>query len=204
MTDYFALLDEPRRPWLDPDQLRQKFLNLSTRVHPDRTHSLAEGERKKAQDTYAEFNAAYTCLRAPKDRLRHLLELELGRNPDDIQRIPSAMMELMLEIGQACRATDVFLEEREKLKSPLLKVKSFEHSQAETEKLSGIQQRIGAQRGLVIAAVKEIDEQWEATHSPNSNARVDPLSRLEESYRLLSYFDRWIGQIQERLVRLSF
>jgi len=36
MTDYFALLDEPRRPWLDVSSLKQKFLARSSEVHPDR------------------------------------------------------------------------------------------------------------------------------------------------------------------------
>ena len=35
MTDYFNLLSEPRRPWLNPEALKQKFLNLSAEVHPD-------------------------------------------------------------------------------------------------------------------------------------------------------------------------
>ena len=36
MADYFALLDEPRRPWLDPEELKAKFHALTATVHPDR------------------------------------------------------------------------------------------------------------------------------------------------------------------------
>src|SRR5215472_9636832 len=76
MVDYFALLDEPRRPWLDAEPLKEKFLALSATVHPDRVHNLSETERAAAQERYTELNAAYQCLREPKERLHHLLELE--------------------------------------------------------------------------------------------------------------------------------
>jgi hypothetical protein len=36
MQDAFALLNEPRRPWLEAEALKQKFLALSSAVHPDR------------------------------------------------------------------------------------------------------------------------------------------------------------------------
>src|SRR5438132_9046006 len=49
MIDYFALLHEPRRPWLDPDLLKQKFISLSAEVHPDRVHLAGEAEKHAAQ-----------------------------------------------------------------------------------------------------------------------------------------------------------
>jgi hypothetical protein len=39
MNDCFALLNEPRRPWLDSEALKQRFVSLSAELHPDRTHS---------------------------------------------------------------------------------------------------------------------------------------------------------------------
>src|SRR5688500_7123106 len=112
MTDYFALLKEPRHPWLDPDALKQKFLPLSAEVHPDRVHNAVGAERDTANRTYAELNAAYNVLREPRDRLIHLLELELGQKPRDIQKIPPGTMDLFVEVGQTCRDADAFLAER--------------------------------------------------------------------------------------------
>ena len=31
-----------------------------------------------------------------------------------------------------------------------------------------------------------------------------PLERLQEIWRLLSFYERWLAQIQERVVKLSF
>ena len=36
MTDCFALLGEPRCPWLDAEALKSRFLVLSAEAHPDR------------------------------------------------------------------------------------------------------------------------------------------------------------------------
>ena len=200
ITDYFALFNEPRRPWLDAELLKQKFLALSAAVHPDRVHNLGEVDRAAAQEHYTELNAAYNCLREPKERLQHLLELELGALPKDIQRIPSDLMDLSLEIGKACREADAFLAEKAKITSPLLQVTFFERSQEFVENLQALRQRVHALNERLTAELKEIDAAWTA----DSASHTALLQRLEELYRLFSYFARWTAQIQERAVRLMF
>ena len=118
--------------------LKQKFLALSAAVHPDRVHNLGEAERAAAQERYTELNTAYNCLREPKERLHHLLELELGAMPKDIQRIPSELMDLSLEVGKACREADAFLAEKAKVTSPLLQVTYFERGQEFVDKLQAL------------------------------------------------------------------
>jgi curved DNA-binding protein CbpA len=199
MTDYFALFDEPRRPWLEPEVLKQKFLALSASFHPDRVHHLGEAERAAAQERSTELNAAYNCLREPKDRLHHLLELESGALPKDIQRIPSQLMDLSLEVGQGCREADVFLAEKAKATSPLLQVKLFERGQELAEKLQPLRQRVNAFTEHLNEELRQIDTVW-----MSGGPRAELLARLEEVYRLFSYFSRWTGQIGERIVRLSF
>src|SRR5260370_25010219 len=100
MNDCFALFDERRRPWFDPDSLKQKFLARSAELHPDRVHSASTKEQRAAQERYTEFNAAYNCLRDPNERLAHLLELERWAKPHEVLRIPSGLMSLFLEVGQ--------------------------------------------------------------------------------------------------------
>ena len=48
MTDNFALLNEPRRPWLEANLLKQKFLALSADFHPDRIHNASESEKGRS------------------------------------------------------------------------------------------------------------------------------------------------------------
>ena len=200
MPDYFALLNEPRRPWLDAEALKQKFLTLSATVHPDRVHNLGEAERATAQERYTELNTAYNCLREPKERLQHLLQLELGGQRKDIQRIPSDLMDLSLEVGKACREADAFLAEKATVTSPLLQVTFFERGQDFADKLQAIRQRVNLLNDKLNDELQKIDAEWQS----GGAVRSALLQRLEEMYKLFSYFARWSGQLQERVVRLSF
>jgi DnaJ-domain-containing protein 1 len=199
MIDNFALLNEPRRPWIDAGTLKARFLALSCEVHPDRVHNAPETEKQAANQRYSELNAAYNCLRDPKERLQHLLELELGTKPGDIQRIPPGTMDEFFEVGQLCRQTDAFLAEKAKVSSPMLKLQLFERAQEWTDKLNVLQQKINVRREALTVELQMMNSAWES--SPE-NLQL-PLVRLEEIYRLLSYFARWSEQIQERIVQLS-
>ena len=88
MTDHFAVLGQPRRPWLDADLLKETFLTLSGAAHPDHVHNQGAPVRQQADSRYVELNAAYQCLRNPKARVEHLLQLESGAKPGDLRAIP--------------------------------------------------------------------------------------------------------------------
>ncbi len=75
MIDFFRVLGELRRPWIDPTELKEKFITLSAVHHPDRHPSAS----LTATLDYSTLNAAYNCLRDTPQRLAHLLELESGR-----------------------------------------------------------------------------------------------------------------------------
>ena len=203
MIDYFALLKQQRRPWLDPSGLKEVFLALSGGLHPDRVHGAGPTEKARAQEVYAELNAAYQCLREPKDRLRHLLELERGAKPDQVQSIPSALMDVSLEVGRACREADQFLAEKAKVTSPLLQVGLFERGQDQIEKLTALVKQLESRRELLLGELQQVDSIWMQGPVTDPAGRKAQLMRLEEIYRLLSYSERWTGHLRERIVQLS-
>jgi DnaJ-domain-containing protein 1 len=200
--DYFELLHEPRRPWSDPEALKQKFLALSAEVHPDRVHQAGEQERNTAQSRYTEMNAAYQCLRDPRLRLRHLIELERGSKPEDLQRVPQDLMDAFMEVGKLCRDADAFLAERGRVSSPLLKAQMFERGQGWTDKLMALQRQLNVKRDELVAELRSIDTAWESTRQ--EGVRAATLARLEQLSRLFGFFERWASQVQERIVQLSF
>src|ERR1017187_4958286 len=201
VTDYFALLKEPRRPWLEPETLKKKFLALAAGIHPDRIHNADESEKGPANRRYAELNAAYHCLAEPKSRLRHLLELELGAKPNDVQQIPTALADLFAEVATTCRNADTFLAEKGRVTSPLLQVQLFERAQEWIERLNDLQKKLDEPRERLMGGLKSLDEIWIAA---DAASRGEIFSKLEELYRLFGYFNRWNSQIQERIVQLSF
>src|SRR5437588_12934743 len=92
MIDYFALLQQPRRPWLDPEQLKQKHQQLTLATHPDRPSA-----NKPLRD-FAAINEAYRVLNDPKLRLQHFLNLE-GHRPAGDQSIPRELADFFAKIG---------------------------------------------------------------------------------------------------------
>jgi curved DNA-binding protein CbpA len=205
VTDYFALLDEPLRPWLNADALKAKFLARSAEVHPDRVHSAPEAERSAAQERYTALNAAFNTLREPKDRLHHLLELELGTKPGGLQSTPPELTDLFFEVGRLCRDVDFFLMEKGRANSPLLKVKMFQRAMDWTTQLNALQARLNAKRGELETELQAMDAAWVAAPSePEARRAALPLAKLEQLYRTLSFLGRWAGQLQERVVQLAF
>ena len=205
MNDHFAELAEPRRPWIDPDTLKARFMGLSAAHHPDRHHVSGPAERQAADRRYAELNTAYQALRDTRARLLHLLELESGGRPRDIQRIPPGTMDLFVEIGQCCRDADAFLAERRGVTSPMLRVRMFQQGLEWTNRLQELQGRVRSRGDAIEQDLRALNAAWEAAPPPGDGGRraALPLDRLEDLYRALSYVARWTEQIQERLVQLA-
>lgn len=197
MTDYFALLNQSRRPWLEAETLKARFHTLSAEVHPDRVHQSSDRDKLVANQHYTELNAAYHCLLEPRSRIRHLLELELGTKPSDLTDVPDDLMELFFSASKVFRAVDAFLTEKARATSPLLQVQFFERGQDWVERLGTLRETISPRRDALLEELKALDGGWAA-------AMPKPTQRLLEIWRLLSFYERWLGQIQERVAQLSF
>lgn len=200
MTDYFALLGLERRPWLDPEPLKEAFLALSTREHPDRVHHLGEPERQAAHNRSVELNAAYRCLSEAKDRLRHLLELESGAPSLEVQIIPSELSNLFMEIGPPCRNADQLLAEKATITSPLLKVEWFQRGEPCRERLEDLRQKVDVRLAGLTDELRAVDGEWMGRAG---KSRAELLGRLEGISRRMSFFDRWRSQLQDRAVQLN-
>jgi len=202
MSDFFALLGESRRPWLDSEKLKAKFLSLSTQAHPDKFTAATALERESANRRFAELNAAFNCLREPRERLRHLLDLELGERPKQVQEIPQGLMELFTEIAGLRRAVNAFLEEVTRVQSPLLRVRVFERAQEWMDRLRAVQLRLGDRQAALLQELLDLDADW-ARFGDDSVRRGVMLQSVEQIHQQLSFYTRWNAQLQETTVRLS-
>jgi molecular chaperone HscB len=201
VKDAFALLGVPRRPWLDPDLLKQRFLSLSGEHHPDRFHNATESEKRAAQDRFTELNQAYQGLLDPRERLLRLAELELGIKTRDVQNIPSDLMTLFFEVGQICRKADGLIAQKGAEVSPLLKVQIFGRAQEQIEELQALKSKVAASREQLLEEIKRLDAGWDAIDESKRQPRWEC---LQEIAGLLNYSKKWDAEIAERIVRLSF
>ncbi len=91
MTDHFALLGEARRPWLDPEELKEKYF-----------------ARSRTEVPSAELNEAFRVLSEPKLRLQHLLKLE-GVDLAAGRAVPPAVAEVFWNTGTLLREVEKWL-----------------------------------------------------------------------------------------------
>ena len=205
MMDAFAVLSEPRRPWVDLDRLKARFREMSSPLHPDRFQSASPEEQASASARYAELNSAFNQLRDSRERLPLLLQLESGAPPRDIQRIPPGTMDLFVEIGQACRDCDAFLPRLTAATSPMLKLQVMREGLEWADRLQALQGKVRAKQDELETELRQMNAVWEQAPEIGSAGRAAalPLERLEQIYRSLSYVARWTEQLQERIVQLA-
>ena len=189
MTDAFALLDEPRQPWLEVEALKTKFLTRSAATHPDKFTDPAEKET--AQARFAELNTAHETLRDPKRRLQHLLTLERGHKPDEVHDILPATVDLFQQVGQLLRDLAPFLAQREAETSPLLKAQTYPKALDWLEQVTTLQKTL-------TQSLQHLDTQLQ---SLNKNWTPETLEPLFHQY---SYLQKWREQLNDRAVRLGF
>jgi len=202
MNDHFATLGVPRRPWLDPESLKEKFHNLSASVHPDRVHGAAAEVRRVAGDRYSDLNAAYQCLRDPKARLQHLIVLEKGGKPGDSNRIPDDLLRWFEEIGGLLRLADSLIAEKGLFSAPVLKVQFMEQALPLMQKLNELQSSLKERLHQLDSQLQRLDDAWEESGSAQEN-RDGLVQEAEHLYHLYGFIERWRAQLHERAFQLT-
>lgn len=194
MVDYFALLNFPRTPWIDPTEVQKRFLELSAPAHPDRAHNLGAAEIVAANEKFAELNKAFVTLRDPKERLHHLLALEMGNTPSATQNIPNELIELFARVGQTCRKVDEFLAERNRTTSPMLQAQLFAQGLDWTDQIGELQQQVAVVKERAKEELKQIAQNWDR------EKRYDRLAALAHTFAITA---KWEAQLQERFAALA-
>lgn len=188
MTDCFALFNEPRRPWLDPEQLKDKLHRYSVEHHPDVAKSDAVD--------FAALNSAYRTLHDPKARLKHLLELEFPGALSGHLQIPGDITRLFETMTRERHSVAAFLEKKSRLTTPLeialLSSEQLELTGVLEKLLSVLNQK---HEGLLMQ-LKFIDAVWEEDRASSKDTLV-------EIYQEISYVGRWIEQTREDVHKMT-
>lgn len=177
MTDFFAVLGEPRCVWLDADKLKEKFHRLAMQLHPD-----AAGGDATA---FATLNAAYATLREPASRLRHFLELE---NPDALRKspeIPLALVELFGAVGNLRQRVATFLV-RADSETALTRALLAPERVALSREIESQLERIAREEAALAEQLKT----------------APAIGNLSQIWPQFSFFRRWREQLEELAARL--
>ena len=188
MTDYFALLEQPRAPWLDPVALKEAYHRQTLQSHPDTAMPGREND-------FAELNEAYQVLQDPKRRLHHLLSLENSALPSD-QAIPQELQELFLLIGAVTQRANA-LQEKIRTASNALSRSLLKPQIVELEKEGGdLRQKVRELDDAANAQLREINSAWQID-------RAGQFARLSSLYFGFAYLGRWSAQLDELAFQLS-
>lgn len=180
VTDLFALLEQPRRPWLDERAVKDAFHRLASVSHPDRTGGQT--------DFSADLNGAFVTLRDPVKRLRHFLELEDPSALHETRAIPEDLGKLFPRVATARQTLSSYAARRRGAGSAVARALLAEEERA--AKAIALETRTTLDKRLTEAfeELRMLDAKWSSTRA---------LTGLAELYTTLAYLTRWDEQLRE-------
>src|SRR4051812_20200186 len=188
MTDFFALLGQPRSPWLDPAALKEVFHRKTLEQHPDSTRG--------AGGDFAILNEAYQVLQDPKRRLHHLLELHGAPLASANQVVPPELEELFLQIGGLNQRATQLLEKMRATSNPLSRSLLKGDVIAIQNQVASLRAKVREMNAAAEERLREMSPGWS----------IDPteeVAELSDLYRRFAYFGRWSAQLDELAFQLS-
>ncbi len=190
MTDYFALLEQPRAPWLDPASLKDAYHRQTLRSHPDTAAA------DNPQGAFAELNEAYQVLQDPKRRLYHLLELEGDAPSPGDQTVPQELHDLFPAIGALAQRANLFLEKMKAASNALSRSLLKPQLLALQKETAELREKIQALSDATLDQLRVVNSSW-GTNPPKE------LIRLTNLYFTFAYLGRWSAQLDEIAFQLS-
>lgn len=186
MTDFFALLEHPRQPWLDLEKLKEAFHEKSRTAHPDAGGSEA---------AFAQINEAYQSLLNPRRRLQHLLALEDKPPAAAGQVVASDIADLFQSVAATSQEADALVQKFAIASSPLSQSLLQAELRSIRERLAGLSATLQAGYDRADDELKELNA---STDAPEN--RISELQRLAGRF---AYLTRWLGELEERRAQLA-
>lgn len=178
MTDYFALLQRERRPWLDPEELKEEYFALSRRAAPD-----------------ARLNEAYRVLSDPKSRLHHLLTLQ-GADLAAGRPVPPSVSDLFWNTGSLLRDVERWLIQNAGRTTAIQRSLNAGERARLQGKISEMNERLRAAYESRLEQLRQLDQTWKA-------ASPDDIPQLLELYDSIAYLTRLLEQTAEKKFQLD-
>lgn len=187
MTDYFALLEQPRLPWLERAEVETSFHRLARQFHPDS----GSGNPNK----FAELNQAFATLRDHHLRLRHLLLLE---NYSDPSNVSVTFDDTNLFSRAAAIANDAreLVQARYADSAIARSVTQTTRIQA-VRQLNNVLQQLQREYDANITRLIKLNENW------TGQKKDDALADAAELQRRFTFLEKWQTILRELLFQLE-
>jgi len=193
MIDYFALLDRPRLPWLDLDELKNRYHQKTLLLHPD---AQPNQPRDATHATFANLNEAYQVLQDPKRRLHHLLTLTGAAPSSTNQIIPQQLQDLFPEVGALTKRGNDLLEEIRRASNRLSRSLLQPQVLRLQKDAKDVREKIRDLFDASLTELRRINDAWEKNP-------LEQVPTLSELYVRFAYLTRWSSQLDEILFQLS-
>jgi hypothetical protein len=194
-VNHFARLGFEPRPWLDPELLKQRFVELSAQTHPDKA---APSDKAGSEKTFQQLNESYQVLRTTRSRLLHLLELSGLPKQEHVQNVPPDALEFFAEVAGITKDADTLIKEKSAAASPMLKVQIMERALDHASVIQFLQEKLRERIDIIEDRLKTLSTTW--SEPPGAST----LTELKESAAALGFLDRWTSQLQDRIASLTF
>jgi len=189
-SDYFAMLELPRKLWIEMGALEQKFLQLSWKLHPDNFVKASEEEREISLKRSSELNDAYRTLRDPVTRVEYLLSIEGARKEGEHkQQAPPELLEEVFELNES-------LDELREAKDSGGDTANLKHRLEAAQK--NFEEKLKEVDGQLQIAAKDWDKSVDA--QADEASRKMAMSKLNELLNRRSYIRNLVVNVQKELL----
>ena len=183
LADHFATLGIDRAVALEESVVRERFHELSRQLHPD-----TDGGDELA---FAAINEAQRVLASPAARIRHLLELEFGKQGDGAVasgKMSAALMDLFASVGGVISKADALISKRKAASSAVAKALLV------GEEIE-VQQSLMKAGGELMARRREVE-------GGLGEIGIRDRESLSGAAHELAFLEKWQRQVQERVAAL--
>jgi curved DNA-binding protein CbpA len=187
MTDYFALLGQPRLPHLDQNAIQNAFRQRARVLHPD-----ANGTGKT--EALIELNNAFGVLCDPRLRLQHLLVLENSESvTESLGRELAGLFSRAAEIAH--RAKQEIGAARSSESAITQSMKQVARRQI-SEQLGSILQELESNEVEARRDLERLNKKW----NNNRAAAIVEAKKLQQHF---TFVQRWLATLRELAFQLQ-
>jgi DnaJ-domain-containing protein 1 len=190
---------EPR-PLIDEEKMRDAFVGLNQKVHPDRFFNAADSLQSASTDRSALVNRAYQTLKNPRERLKYLLSRETGEEPKETTKASMSIMGYYMDASEVCHEAEQWAKNRTHGGTLTLGPSDKEQAASLRGRLTRLKGETRSLWNEALHRMETLDREWMERTGETRQGILDGLDLLAND---LSYIAKLQSLIDQGLLALS-